>query len=946
MRDTNGRSGTGTYRPPLAPVPGAWVRLREREQFGCVRGTVIDGRPQPVVTVQWFSGQPLDRVPLNEVRCGLRLGMDVQDVPRSNGRRPLGEGVVVELRELGGREQVLVDFPSSGVRAWLPWENLKPIRGVKHGFLRPREQDRGDAERFRLRCLAHALELWNENTGALSNLDIDPLPHQIHLVHHILASGNLNWLIADDVGLGKTIEVGMLLAALNQRGNFRRILIVSPAGLTRQWKQELEYKFGMADFQIYGVDFHVNDVRHWGLYDHVIGSIDLLKRNDHKERLMAASPWDIVIFDEAHRLSRRQWGRKIDASDRFRLAARLRQRTDAMLLLSGTPHQGMHDKFQAILELLRPDLRQEISRLNLDPEILRDIVIRNRKADVTDVHGNFIFKGKTTHAIRVETDPDAREFERNLRKYLILGYAAGRAAGRAGLAIGFVMTIYRKLAASSAAAILRALEKRRRRLREEMEEAGYADEAPDERYAGEWEEACLGAAREFFSGEAEMLEELIGEARSLVRADTKVFSFIDGLVEAVLGANPEERILIFSEYRATQEFLASALEERFGTGCVSLIHGGQTQEERIASIAHFEGEGQFLISTEAGGEGINLHRRCHVMVNFDLPWNPMRLVQRIGRLYRYGQEKRVIVFNVHSPDSLDAEILQIMYRRITQVVRDMAVLSDEYNEGMAEDIVGELSDVVEVEDILEGAVEAGISRTRKRIDEAVERARRAVTKQRELFEYVAGYNPDEAKRELRITGAHTRAFVLGMFAELGIEIVAMLYQDIVLDIRLPKTVVDELSTRRSRWRVTLDRTLASGRPDIHMLDLKSPLMQLLLRRATSFAFGGRNAAVAHLPGKALLAAFLRWQNEQGRRMRQEFVMVNVNGSGVAEVNPESVSDWLSQAAAGDGAAMPATERADAWFCTAKQVLDRRLAEVSNTDLHPENREWAAAAWRD
>ena len=496
-----------------------------------------------------------------------------------------------------------------------------------------------------------------------------------------------------------------------------------------------------------------------------------------------------------------------------------------MLLLSGTPHQGMHDKFQAILELLRPELRREIARLALHPEILREMVIRNRKADVTDVEGNFIFKGKTTLAISFEAGPAAREFERRLRRYLLRGYAAGRAMGRAGVAIGFVMTIYRKLAASSAAAILRALERRRNRLQIEMEEAGYADEAPDERYSGEWEEGYSGDAREFFVGELEMLEDLIAKARALVQADRKVSSFMDGLVRSVLGANPKERILIFTEYRATQDFLASALEDRFGAGCVSLIHGGQTHPERFESIAHFEGEGQFLISTEAGGEGINLHRRCHVMVNFDLPWNPMRLVQRIGRLYRYGQEQRVVVFNVHSPDSLDAEILRIMYERITQVVRDMAVLSDEYNEGMAEDIVGELSDVVEVEDILESALEAGIRRTRERIDEAVERARGAVSKQRELFEYVAGYDPQEAKRELRITGAHARAFVLGMFAQLGIEIVATIYRGLVLDIRLPETVVAELSTRRSRWRVTLDRTWASARTDIHMLDLESPLMQ-------------------------------------------------------------------------------------------------------------------------
>ena len=383
----------------LTPVPGGWVRTADREEYGRVR-KVVPGRSGPDLVVEWQSDRRVRRISLNHVRCGLKLGMTVQDVPHSRVRRSLGEGEIVELRQLGDREQALVDFPETGTRVWLPYENLKQIRGVNHAFLRPREPDAGDAERFRLRCLSYALDLWNENTGALSHLDIDPLPHQIHLVHQILASGNLNWLIADDVGLGKTIEVGMLLAALQQRGGFRRILIVTPAGLTRQWKDELHYKFAMSDFQIYGMDFQVNDARHWRLHNHVIGSVDRFKADEHKESLLGADPWDIVIFDEAHRLSRRQWGRKLDASDRFRLAAALRQRTDAMLLLSATPHQGMHDKFQAILELIRPELQDEIERLALNPEILREMVIRNRKADVTDAEGNFIFQGKTTRALR------------------------------------------------------------------------------------------------------------------------------------------------------------------------------------------------------------------------------------------------------------------------------------------------------------------------------------------------------------------------------------------------------------------------------------------------------------------------------------------------------------------------------------------------------------------
>ena len=930
-------------REPISPIPGGWVRKKDRKEYGRVQ-QVVPGSSGPDLVVEWQPDRRLRRIPLADVQCGLQLGMTVQDVPYSRVRRTLGEGEIVELRELGKHEQALVDFPETGTRVWLPYENLKQIRGIKHAFRRPKNPRLGDAERLRLRCLAYALDMWNENTGALSHLDIDPLPHQIHLVHRILASGNLNWLIADDVGLGKTIEVGMLLAALQKRGAFRRILIVTPAGLTRQWKDELHYKFAMSDFQIYGLDFEVNDARHWRLYNHVIGSIDRFKADGHKESLLGADPWDLVIFDEAHRLSRRQWGRKFDASDRFQLAAALRRRTDSMLLLSATPHQGKQDSFQAILELIRPELQDEIERLASNPEILREMVIRNRKADVTDAEGNFIFKGKRTYAIEVETEREAQDFDRSLRRYLARGYTASRERGRSGIPIGFVMTVYRKLAASSAVAIHRALNRRLVRLRDEQKQLVYADEAPDERFEGEWEEHYTGDGHEFFEGEIDMLENLLRKAESLARSDRKVTSFIDNLLKAVLSANTDEKILIFTEYRATQECLADALTARFGPDKVNLIHGSQNQVTRAGEIAHFEEQGQFLISTEAGGEGINLQQRCHVMANFDLPWNPMRLVQRIGRLYRYGQDRQVIVFNVHAPQTLDAVIMDTMYARISQVVSDMAIIGDEYNENLAEEILGELADMLDVEDILENAIEDGIARTRERIDDALARARAAAEKQRELFEHVAGYDPNASRKELTINAGHVRAFVNGMFEQLGIEIIEEHDSGLVWDIRIPEKVAEELASRRTRWRITIDRTWAVSRRDVHMLDLESPLMQLMLRRAKAHAFGGRTAGVALLPGKALVTAVLRWQNEQGQRMRQEFAMIKLTEDGATEMNSDETSEWLTSTAV-DGVGLPQHEDTERWHSAAEEALDRRLAQVSTRHLYPENRQWTAAAWR-
>ncbi|MCS8100839.1 DEAD/DEAH box helicase, partial [Pseudomonas aeruginosa] len=524
---------------------------------------------------------------------------------------------------------------------------------------------------MRLRMLAHAIKVWNENTGALSHLEIEPLPHQIHLVHHIIASGNYNWLIADDVGLGKTIETGMLLHALRQRDLIKRILLVTPAGLTKQWQEELYHKFKIEDFEIYGEDFFINEPRQWKMHDCVIGSMDRLKQEGHLESLLQAEPWDLVIFDEGHRLSRRQYGQKLDSSERYDLAKSLRSQTEHMLLLSATPHQGMQDKFVALLELLRPERRTDLMALNIKPEILHDMVFRNHKADVTDAEGNFIFQGKITSALQVPSSKESIEFDKTLQDYLRKGYDAGEALGRTGNAIGFVMTVYRKLAASSAAAIHRALCNRLQRLLDD-EANGLSDEEPrDQRYLGEWEEQFTSDAREFFAGEVQLLKDLIAEAAALKANDLKLKLFIEDIIGKIHAANADEKVLIFTEYRTTQNYLREALADHYGSDQVELINGSMQHAERREAIKRFEEQGGFLISTEAGGEGINLQSKCHVMVNYDLPWNPMRLVQRIGRLYRYGQKKKVVVFNIQQTDSLDQNIVDLMYERIDSVVTDL-----------------------------------------------------------------------------------------------------------------------------------------------------------------------------------------------------------------------------------------------------------------------------------
>jgi ERCC4-related helicase len=881
----------------LKPVQRCWVT---HDKFG--DGLVfqaMEGLDGVTLKVHWKNKEfGKSMVPLLSVGSGFMVGMEVQHVPVSSADKSLGEGVVLKTKELAGFHQVLVNFSELGITRWLPFERLSWIKGVKHRFCTKDFGDETSPERFRLKVLAHAIENWNENTGSLSRLDIDPLPHQVHLVHHILASGHLNWLIADDVGLGKTIETGMLLKALEQRGQANRVLLITPAGLTAQWKEELHNKFGLSEFRVYGDNFHIEEDREWGMYKHVIGSIDKFKDERHLEKLLRADHWDLIIFDEAHKLSRRQYGLKYDASNRFQLANLLRSKTNAMVLLSATPHQGKPDKFQSLLMLLNPERKTEIETLALNPEILSEMMIRNNKSDVTDLEGNFIFKGKTTKAIRISHDDTMKAFDDSLQAYLRKGYLTASEMGQTGNAIGFVMTVYRKLAASSTKAINKALKNRKLRLIQESElsnELGNTIEQ-DERFSGENEEQQLLAlqGKEFFEGELDQLDILIEESDQVMGNDPKLSEFSDILIPSILKNNSAEKVLIFTEYRSTQEYLKSALEQKLGKGCVDLINGSMRHQERRGAIRNFEGEGQFLISTEAGGEGINLQDKCHIMINYDLPWNPMRLVQRIGRLYRYGQKHRVVVFNLYSPESMDDQIMELMHERIEQVVGDLSTLSGEYNERLGEDIMGEVADLVDVETILSDAIGDGITRTRERIEEALTKAKDAAGKQRELFEYAAGFDPNEVKEELNITSEHVKSFALGMFNYLNVEVIDKTHKEQIWQIKLPEEFASELGVRRTRWEITFDRTLHANRASCEMMDLDNFIFKHLLMKAKSYEFGGLTTSsdgISTIEG-AVVCSYLRWQNSLGVRQRQELVAIQVTQERESLVNTQEFCDWL------------------------------------------------------
>jgi len=880
-----------------------------------------------------------------ELSTGLRKGSYVEHIPSSALQESLGSGTVISTRNIAGIEQALVEFPKTGSVLWVPHQRLIKAPSAKKILDSKIRLQFGDNERLRLRTLNQALVNWNENTGALSSLDVDPLPHQIYLVHQILQSGNLNWLIADDVGLGKTIEIGLLISALKQRKSLRRILIVAPAGIVRQWKEEMRERFSFRDFEIYGTDFEIDPhyMEDWAKHTHVIGSIDKFKQDNHRQILAEAGEWDLVVFDEAHRLSRRQYGLKFKKTARFNLAEQLRRQTESLILLSATPHQGMHDKFQALLELIRPELKKKILALGQNKEILAEMLFRNSKSEVIDLDGNLIFKGKESYALQVNVTEKEMEFDKNLRKYLLKGYDAGKNGGKTGRAIGFVMTVYRKLAASSYAAIEQALSKRLDRLTSEnfITESDLdfeSNEDVDERFIGEWEEALVTRKKEFFDGETQRLRELINFASNLKAHDSKVNVLINKILVPQLEKNPKEKFVIFTEYRATQEFILNQITQRFGENSCESIQGSQSFAEREESIHRFNTKSNFLVSTEAGGEGINLQKNCHIMVNFDLPWNPMRMVQRIGRLYRYGQQRKVMVFNLQSPQTFDSAIIDLMYQRLSTVVRDMSTVGKEFKEGLADEILGEISEAIDIQSLLEQSSDFDRVRTDTEIEKALEDAKLAVNLQREIFSSAASFHKGDVTEGFYLDQRHLEAFLEGCCNYFKVQIIDKTQDNKVWHLRLSEDLIKEIPTiNKTNLKITIYRDLANRYSGIEMFDFSNPLMKFFSQKIHRNSFKG-HFCVDSIPAiQAIATAVVRWQNEQGKRLREEFVAYQVCQEGKFVKNSIEFSNWLLE------------EKTN--FVQSKNLEIKSLAPLfqeqfeqyqrsrSTARMHPENIEW-------
>ncbi|MGB9748116.1 MAG: helicase-related protein [Bacteroidales bacterium] len=523
---------------------------------------------------------------------------------------------------------------------------------------------------------------------AMNISKVDPLPHQIEAVYgYVLKFPRIRFLIADDPGAGKTIMAGLIIKELKLRQLVKRILIVLPGHLKDQWRRELKERFDetfeVIDRNRFDMVYRTNV---WEKENQIITSIDFAKRDDVLPTL-AAAHFDLVIVDEAHKMSAYRYGEKIDKSERYKLGEALSEVTNHMLFLTATPHKGDAENFRLFLDLLQPgffatnEMVQESISSKDNPLLLRRI-----KEDLKDFEGRPLFLPRYVKTISFDLgrfSPEEKELYNELSKYVESQYniALSRNSKRN---ITFALVILQRRLASSTYALLKSLERRKKRLEDllsnpaipitrtvDIQNYEEVEEMPEqERWEkeSEWETLSVAETREELQKEISVIDTLIRKASEIIQKEEEIkLKKLRGSL-AELSEKIEEtqkrRILIFTESRDTLEYLEKKIKE-WGYS-VNTIHGGMKLEDRVKAESIFKNDTEIMVATEAAGEGINL-QFCNLMINYDIPWNPNRLEQRMGRIHRYGQTREVFVHNLVASDTREGRVLTTLFNKIEEI---------------------------------------------------------------------------------------------------------------------------------------------------------------------------------------------------------------------------------------------------------------------------------------
>jgi superfamily II DNA or RNA helicase len=528
---------------------------------------------------------------------------------------------------------------------------------------------------------------------AVATSNVRPLPHQIRAVYgELLPRTPLRFLLADDPGAGKTIMAGLFIKELVLREDVKRCLVVAPGGLVEQWQDELFFKFGLS-FEILTTQM-VDASVHLNIFDShplLITRMDQLSRNDGLQRQLEDSHWDLAIVDEAHRMAARYFGNKLEKTKRFQLGELLGGIARHLLLMTATPHSGKEEDFQLFLSLLDKDRFAGRNTASVDTS---DIMRRMVKEDLLTFDGRKLFPERIAQSIPYELTELENELYEQVTDYVRNGMnRAAKLDGKRRNTVGFALTVLQRRLASSPEAIYRSLVRRADRL--EMTKKGIqngtygrepygidpsdidSDAYPADELE-EFEEEVLDAATA-----AETVAELeaeIAELNALAkmakrvrdRGDDKKWSelrliLLDNVIPP--DSNGKARkLIIFTEHRDTLNYLMERIRGLLGRpDAVVTIHGGVRRADRRAVTEEFtkNGECQIMLATDAAGEGLNL-QAAHLMVNYDLPWNPNRIEQRFGRIHRIGQEEVCRLWNLVASNTREGEVFTALLNKIDE----------------------------------------------------------------------------------------------------------------------------------------------------------------------------------------------------------------------------------------------------------------------------------------
>lgn len=589
------------------------------------------------------------------------------------------------------------------------------------------------SEAYRIR-LAHLFDPFL----AVSASQIEALPHQITAVYgEMLPRQPLRFLLADDPGAGKTVMAGLLIKELLIRGDLERCLIVAPGSLVEQWQEEMAEKFGL-DFDLLTRDQIEASITGNPFIEasRLILRLDMAARSDMlKAKLEAATDWDLVICDEAHRMAASYFGGEVKETQRHKLGKLLGQRTRNLLLMSATPHNGKEADFQLFMGLVDADRFEGRFREGVHKVDVSDMMRRLTKEELYRFDGTPLFPERRAYTANYALSPAETDLYQAVTTYVREEMSRADRTGddKRRSSVGFALQILQRRLASSPAAIHRSLERRRKRLEDRLQEErllrlaasaaltrppvlpAFDPDDVDDLPGGEAEEAedqivvQATAAATLAELEAEIVILADLEERALriklSGQDTKwrqLEAILDEPMMLDAATGMRRKVLIFTEPKDTLEYLQQKIAARVGDpAAVVVIHGGVAREARRAAIAAFNSDPlvRVMIANDAAGEGVNLQRGAHLMVNYDLPWNPNRLEQRFGRIHRIGQTEVCHLWNLCAANTREGEV----YRRLLEKLEEARAALG----GKVYDVLGELFEGQSLRDLLVEAIRYG-----------------------------------------------------------------------------------------------------------------------------------------------------------------------------------------------------------------------------------------------